>query len=153
MSARLGRTEIEALLPHRGAALFVEEAEVDGRRVVGTARWPAEHPHLGGHFPGFPIVPGVFLIEAAAQLGGIALAASSDAPAPGERLGMLAAVRRALLHRPIYPGEAVRYSLELSPVPRGAMCLVSGTASAENGDKVLTVELGIAVAESDKLAR
>lgn len=115
------RDEISALLPHRGDALFLRDAIVNGSHVEGTACWTASHPHLLGHFPGLPVVPGVFLIEAAAQLAGVGLA--SQAGGSEFKLGMLAGVKRCLLHQPVQPEEPVYFALDLkSGIPNRMYC-------------------------------
>lgn len=138
---------IEDCLPHRGQALFVRAAEVQGDTVVGEADWSLEHAVLQGHFPGRPVVPGVFLIEAAAQLGGVWIARTHP---QRSALGVLASVRRALIHRLVAPGERLRYRLQVSPAGEGFFG-VRGQAHASRpdgtGDKVLTVDLLIGLSE------
>jgi 3-hydroxyacyl-[acyl-carrier-protein] dehydratase len=145
---RLNQAEIAALLPHRGIALFLIDAMVDGSHVEGSAYWPASHPHLVGHFPGLPVVPGVFLIDAAAQLAGVGLASQGD---PGTKVGMLAGVKRCLLHQPVRPEEHVYFTLDLkSGIPDRIYC-AEGIAKRNDGKKVLTVELSIAIVNRDEI--
>ena len=149
MSARrLSRSEIERLLPHRGAALFLLSAEIDGGRAVGEARWSREHPHIAGHFPGLPVVPGIFLIEAVAQLAGVAIAAGR--PAANAEVGVLAAVRRCLLHRPTRPETTVRLEIALH-APFGGLARASGFAFDEHGLKAATVDLAISSIDPARL--
>ena len=146
---RLSRADIEELLPHRGDALFLSAAEVDGLRVSGEAVWAADHPHIKGHFPGLPLVPGIFLIEAAAQLAGVALAAQKRTP-DERRFGVLAGVRKALFHRPVRPGEPIRFELALfSPV--GSLLRASGLGRDARGRKAATLELAIGLVERSAL--
>lgn len=149
MTARkLSRADIEGLLPHRGDALFLTSAEVDGLRAAGQADWTLEHPHIRGHFPGLPVVPGIFLIEAAAQLAGVALALQSR---PGERkLGVLASVRKALFHRPVRPGRPVHFEVALL-APVGPFIRASGLGRDARGQKAATLELTIGVVEPSAL--
>ncbi|SUX30494.1 3-hydroxyacyl-ACP dehydratase FabZ family protein [Chromobacterium vaccinii] len=134
--------ELAALLPHAGDAFFLSDAEVDGWKASGGASWRADHPHLRGHFPGEPIVPGVYLLEAAAQLAGVAIRCGAEGWTP-ETLGVLAGVRKSYFHRFVRPDERVDYALEVKPTPGSAMYAVSGLGEV-GGDKVLTVELTIA---------
>lgn len=137
-------------LPHRGDALFVQSAEVEGSSIRGEACWSAQHPVLQGHFPGQAIVPGVFLIEAAAQLGGVWIARSH---AGRQGLGVLASVRKALVHRLVMPDERVRYELQLAAAGERFFSVrghAFGSATAAEGAeapdaKVLTIDLLIAV--------
>jgi 3-hydroxyacyl-[acyl-carrier-protein] dehydratase len=168
-STHWGKREIEACLPHRDAALFISEAWLDeraasevapGRDVSGggIARWQADHAVLRGHFPELPIVPAVFLIEAAAQIAGVLMvqvargirARTVDLAVPLPRsgpspLGMLSGLRKVLVHRPVQPLHDVRYELQLRPAGAGHH-LVFGTGTAD-GHKVITLELMINVVE------
>lgn len=135
---------IEKLLPHRGHALFVSRAQVQGHAVLSECCWGPGHPHLAGHFPDYAIVPGIFLIEAAAQTAGIAIAAE-NAGASG--LGMLAAVRRALIHHPVHPGERITFELNVGG-NTGNMYDVKGIGRFQDGRKAATMELVIAVRPS-----
>ncbi len=94
-------------LPHGPEFRFLDEVlELDpGHRAVGIYRVREQEPFLRGHFPGAPIFPGVLLVEAAAQLAGVA--AQSDparAPLPGLRLTALRAVKILGTAR---PGETI----------------------------------------------
>ncbi len=136
---------IAKLLPHRGDALFVSFARVDGDEAHGEASWSKHHPVLQGHFPARAIVPAVFLIEAAAQLAGI-LIASRHVGTPG--LGMLAAVRKSLIHAPANPDEKVFYSLRVSGNAQ-AMFSVQGTGMLQDKTKIITFDLLIAAKDSE----
>lgn len=141
MAQAFSAEQVAGLLPHRGHALFVASAEVDGDTVRGECVWQREHPHLDGHFPQMPIVPGVFLIEAGAQLAGVLIAARH----PGERgLGMLAGVRRTLVHRPVLPGDRIHFELDVRANP-GGMFDAKGTGRFADGGKAVTLDLMVAV--------
>lgn len=145
---RLDAAAIDRIVPHKGHALFIRDAEVEGWTVRGGACWSADHPHLRGHFPGQPIVPGVYLVEAAAQLAGVAIhcagqaLAGRGAPAAA-RIGVLAGVRKSTFHRFVRPGDDVRYTLAVKAVPGTDLYTVAGTGHVRDA-KVVTVELTIA---------
>ncbi len=148
---KFSRAEIEELLPHRGAALFLVAAEVDGLRAAGEAVWNADHPHILGHFPGLPLIPGIFLIEAAAQLAGVALAVQPRDAGGEQPLGVLAGVRRALFHRPVRPGQPVHFEVALS-APIGGLLRALAQGRDSQGRKTATLELAIGSAQRALLA-
>lgn len=91
-------------LPHRPPFRFVDEvlAIEPGVSAAGRKTFPADEPFFAGHFPGNPIVPGVILTEALAQLAGIVAAAGR----PGETY-LLSAVRLMKFPRAVGPGVAI----------------------------------------------
>lgn len=99
--------EILDILPHRYPMLMVDKiVEADDEdRVVGLKNVTYNEPHLQGHFPGSPLMPGVLQIEAMAQVGGILLFRKT-----GERgrVPLLMAVDKARFRRRVYPGEQLR---------------------------------------------
>jgi 3-hydroxyacyl-[acyl-carrier-protein] dehydratase len=104
--------DLQEILPHRGALALVDRIdEIDaGTRAVGRHLVPRNEPLLEGHFPGRPIVPGVVLIEALAQLAGVVLWSGQELE-PGDgppMLGVLAGVKKFRFHRLVVPGDGVR---------------------------------------------
>ena len=106
----LTRTAIQDLIPHRDPFLFLESARVESEREIsGLAVWSKAHPILQGHFPQRPIVPGVCLIEAGAQLAGVLLRwQSQNMSASQNGLGVLASVQNAKFKRGLAPDELLR---------------------------------------------
>jgi 3-hydroxyacyl-[acyl-carrier-protein] dehydratase len=159
-SLHLPAADIHRLLPHRGAALFIEEAwlhapEGDGQAAgAGRAAWHAAHPVLQGHFPGLSIVPGIFLVEAVAQLAGVLLAAAArrsaaGTQAPSTRVGVLSAVRKSLIHCPVRPGE--RVDLDVLARSKGAGFFQVEGHGRVDGRKAATVEVVIGVVDPSVL--
>ncbi len=98
-------TDIKTLLPHREPFLFVDRIEkADKDEVIGYRRFAASEPFFAGHFPGFPVVPGVILIETLAQCGGAGARMTSG----GAGLFFLAAVEKVKFRRQVKPGDEVR---------------------------------------------
>ncbi|HEX3203528.1 MAG TPA: 3-hydroxyacyl-ACP dehydratase FabZ [Nitrospiraceae bacterium] len=106
-------TEIQATLPHRYPFLLVdriEELEV-GRRVVGIKNVTVNEPFFQGHFPQRPIMPGVLIIEAMAQVGGVL--AFKSAPPAGRPVVYLTGVDKAKFRKPVIPGDRLRFEIEV----------------------------------------
>jgi 3-hydroxyacyl-[acyl-carrier-protein] dehydratase len=103
--------EIEALLPHREPFLFVDEITgADGERISARHVFTEKEFFFRGHFPGYPVVPGVILVETMAQSGGAGL----------RRLGLigddalffLASVDKVKFRRQVRPGDELRSEIE-----------------------------------------
>ncbi len=118
--------DIEKVLPHRYPFLFVDRIlELDDHRVVGVKNFSMNEWFFVGHFPGHPIVPAVVLVEAMAQVGGFLLLSRFD-PAE-EKLAYFGAIENAKFRKPVFPGDTVRFELELLRL-RGGTCKMRGTA-------------------------
>ncbi|MGO9309243.1 MAG: 3-hydroxyacyl-ACP dehydratase FabZ [Spirochaetia bacterium] len=98
-------TDIKSLLPHRDPFLFVDRIEkADAEEVVAYRRFTGAEPFFAGHFPHYPVVPGVLLIETLAQCGGAGVRMASGASG----IFFLASVEKAKFRRQVRPGDEVR---------------------------------------------
>ncbi len=102
--------EVTQYLPHRAPFLFVDQVSTrsDGV-VVGSHRFHSDEFFFRGHFPDYPVVPGVILIESMAQCGGAALVQSGVVPY--EQHFFLASVKSAKFRRQVRPDEEVRFEV------------------------------------------
>ena len=109
----LDSTEIQAILPHRYPFLLVdriEELEI-GKRVIGIKNVTVNEPFFQGHFPGRPIMPGVLIIEAMAQVGGVL--AFKSANQSGAKLVYFMGIDKAKFRRPVVPGDRLRFVVDV----------------------------------------
>jgi 3-hydroxyacyl-[acyl-carrier-protein] dehydratase len=123
----LNTMEIMKLLPHRYPFLMIDgivEIE-EGKRIVGIKNVTINEPFFQGHFPGHPVMPGVLIIEAMAQVGGV-FAIVSD-KIGSEMVTYFAGIDNARFRKPVVPGDTLRMELELAARKRGLYCF-SGKA-------------------------
>jgi len=135
----IGIDEIMTYLPHRYPFLLIDrivEFE-ENKRVVGIKNVTINEPFFQGHFPGHPIMPGVLLIEAMAQVGGV-LALKSD-PGPAKKLIYFMSIDKAKFRKPVIPGDQVRFELELTKT-RSTVRQFTGVARVD-GNVVAEAEM------------
>ena len=111
---------IKELLPHREPFLMLDEvvACTPHESVTAIKNVTADEPHFAGHFPGNPVMPGVLIVEAMAQAGGI-LSHISNGDLVPKPLYFLARVEDARFRRPVVPGERLVIEVNVDKVKRG----------------------------------
>jgi len=105
--------EIMRILPHRFPFLLVDRIveHEPGKKIVGLKNVTINEPFFPGHFPGHPVMPGVLIIEAMAQVGGIlAYLASNDEIR--KKICYFVAINNAKFRRPVFPGDQLRIEME-----------------------------------------
>ena len=127
---RLGRAEIEAIIPHRPPFLLIDEVVelVPGERVA--ARRTVTEEDCAGHFPGNPIMPGVKMVEALAQCGAVAVLSQ---PENQGRLALFGGIEEVRFKRLVKPGETLDLECEVVSV-RGPVG--KGKVQARVGDEL-----------------
>jgi len=149
---RLEREELEQFLPHRGAIFACQRLIIEGpHQFKGVARWSLENPIIQGHFPGMPIVPGVMLIEAMAQLAGAGLLAGDPyvKTLPQDSVGVLAAVRNCWFKQPVLPESEVEFTIQCRQV---APLLVQVSAQVKAAEaEVAKLDIALAYAPRTQL--
>ena len=120
--------EIMAILPHRYPFLLVDRVlEVEqGKRIVALKNVTMNEPFFQGHFPGHPVMPGVLIIEAMAQVAAIMayLASGSDA---NDRVSYFMAIDNARFRKPVKPGDTLRIEIETIFHKRGIWSVAGKT--------------------------
>jgi beta-hydroxyacyl-ACP dehydratase FabZ len=107
--------EVMDFLPHRYPFLMIDrilEFEAD-RRIVGLKNVTINEPFFQGHFPGHPIMPGVLLLEAMAQTGGVMALMSLPAEEVKKKVLYFMSLDKAKFRKPVTPGDQVRFELTL----------------------------------------
>jgi 3-hydroxyacyl-[acyl-carrier-protein] dehydratase len=104
--------QIQALLPHRYPFLLVDRIieNVPGEKAVGIKNVTVNEPFFQGHFPGRPIMPGVLIVEAMAQVGGVVLLQMADLK---DKLSLFAGIDKVRFRRPVTPGDQLVMTVEL----------------------------------------
>jgi len=120
-------TEIQKLLPHRPPFLLVDRIlELEPhKRIVGIKNVSMNEPFFMGHFPRFPVMPGVLIVEAMAQTGGVLVL--RDMSECAERLVFFASIEKAKFRRPVLPGDQLRLEVEMLS-QRQTYCRMKGKA-------------------------
>ncbi len=126
--------QIQGLIPHRYPFLLVDRIVelVEGKSAVGLKNVTINEPHFQGHFPSFPIMPGVLIVEAMAQTAGSLVVKTLGEKAEG-KIVFFMSVEEAKFRKPVVPGDALYIHIEIIK-GRGAIWKFKGVAKVD--DKV-----------------
>jgi len=139
--------EIRRILPHRYPFLLVDRiVELEAERIVGIKNVTVNEPFFAGHFPDFPVMPGVLIVEAMAQTAGVLVLRSI--PERDSKIVFLVSVDAARFRKPVVPGDQLR--IEMNMLRRkGSVAKMSGRVTV---DGVLVAEAEVMCKLEDKVS-
>lgn len=127
--------KIKEIIPHRYPFLLVDKVTEmeEGKRVVGLKNVSANEPFFEGHFPEYPVMPGVLILEALAQVGAIAVL---DMEENQGKIGFLAGVDKCRFKKEVKPGDQLQLEVEIlrmkGPIGKGkGVATVDGKVACE----------------------
>src|SRR4029077_15859665 len=121
--------QIKEIIPHRYPFLLVDKVlEVEeGKRAIGIKNVTINEPFFQGHFPDYPVMPGVLIVEALAQVGAVAMLKLEEYQG---RIAFFAGIDNVRFKRQVKPGDTLRLEVELGEFRRG-VGTGSGTATVD----------------------
>jgi 3-hydroxyacyl-[acyl-carrier-protein] dehydratase len=132
---------IRDILPHRYPMLLVDRiVELEEDRIVGIKNVTANEPFFLGHFPDFPVMPGVLIVEAMAQVAGVLVL--NRIPDRKSKLVLLASIEQAKFRKPVVPGDQLRIEMIVTKI-KSTVAKMHGTATVD----------GVVVAEAEVLCK
>ncbi|WP_060788596.1 3-hydroxyacyl-ACP dehydratase FabZ [Geobacillus zalihae] len=136
--------QIQSIIPHRYPFLLVDRIlEIEeGKRAVGIKNVSANEAYFAGHFPEYPVMPGVLIVEALAQVGAVVLLQSEENRG---RLAFFAGIDNCRFKKQVKPGDQLRLEVEILRV-RGAIGKGKGIATVD-GELVCETELMFALGD------
>lgn len=134
--------EIKETIPHRYPFLLVDKVvEIEeGKRVVGIKNVTINEPFFQGHFPDYPVMPGVLIIEALAQVGAIGVLGIEENKG---KIGFLAGVDKCRFKRQVVPGDTLELEVEITRM-KGPIGKGKGVAKV-NGELACQAEITFAI--------
>ncbi len=144
----LDNIDIQKILPHRYPFLLVDKiTEIEyGKKAIGIKNVTVNEPFFQGHFPGNPIMPGVLIVEAMAQVGAVSILGMEDNKG---KLAVFAGIDGLRFRRQVVPGDTLRMEVEMIAIKRG---IGKAKASAYVDDELAASgELMFAIIENKEL--
>lgn len=137
--------DVQSILPHRYPFLLVDRLleVVPGERAKGIKNVTINEPFFQGHFPGYPVMPGVLIVEAMAQVGAVAILSM---PEFRGKIALFAGIDKLRFKQQVVPGDVLELELEVIKL-RGSIGKGQGTATV-NGKVVASGELMFAITQA-----
>lgn len=141
---KLGPMEVRDLIPHRYPFLLVDRIEElePGVRAVGLKNVTQNEPFFEGHFPDYPVMPGVLIVEAMAQVGAVGVMVNEEYR---DKLALFAGIDGVRFRRQVVPGDTLRMEVQIERL-KGRVGRGRGEATVD-GERVCEASLMFAFAE------
>lgn len=138
----LNKEQIMEIIPHRDPFLLIDEVtEMEaGKRIVAYKHIKEDEYWFKGHFPQYPVTPGVLIIEMLAQAGAVCMLSLEEHKG---KIGFLGGVNNAKFRRQVLPGETLKLEVEMIKI-RGAIGIGKAIATV-NGEKAVSAEISFAL--------
>lgn len=140
---KLGIKEIQQIIPHRHPFLLIDGIEElePGKRAVGYKCITYNEPQFAGHFPQEPVMPGVLMIEALAQVGAVAILSLEENKG---KTAYFAAINQAKFKQKVVPGDRIRLECEIIK-QKGSIGVGKAVATNQDGKAAVMAELTFAI--------
>ena len=141
--------QIKKLIPHRAPFLLIDRVEnvVLDSEATGIKMVSGNEPYFAGHFPDFPVMPGVLIVEALAQTASVMVAATIPDLTDG-KLVFFTTVEKAKFRQPVRPGDAVKLYV-VKNTNKGPLWKFTGKASVD-GKVVAEADFGAMIVDPDR---